>query len=144
MMRCCVPTLKFPPTPMRSRFGATLLLLLVTALSFCARAADFREVSWLPAKIVNGSPCLFVVRTSHVATEVKAKWQGKDLSFVSSDGGRTWYALAGVDAEAKPGKYELKVFATESNGAGAMEATHVLVSPAQYPTERLRVPQKYV
>jgi murein DD-endopeptidase MepM/ murein hydrolase activator NlpD len=128
---------------MRLRFRIPLLLLIATLASW-ASAADFREISWQPAKIVNGSPCLFLVRTPHVASEVKGEWQGKAISFVSPDGGKTWYALAGVDADAKPGPYKLAVVATESNGSRIQAERTVLVGSAQYPTERLRVPQKFV
>lgn len=120
-------------------FGAILSIAL-PALA----ASSFRAVSWTPRQITNGSPCLFKVELGDAATAVNGKWQGHELTFVPSSNGETWYALAGVDVEAKPGEYKLELQATLEIGAVVPFERSVDVERANYPTEKLHVPERYV
>ena len=55
-----------------------------------------------------------------------------------------WYGLAGVDVEAKPGKYSLELEATLPDGKLIHEQRTVLVERCQVQNRKLRVPQRYV
>lgn len=115
------------------------------SIALQAVASDaFRTVSWAPVNITNGSPCLFKVEFGDVVTAVNGKWQDHDLIFVSSATHEIWYALAGVDVEAKPGPYQLQLEATLANGSVVRREQVVQVERAKYPTETLHVPERYV
>jgi Peptidase family M23 len=123
--------------------------LIVAAAMFSialqAAAGDgFLAVSWTPPKIINGSPCVFKVEFGNTVTAVTGRWQGHDLIFVSPAGGTTWYALGGVDVEAKPGEYKLQLEANFPDGSIARREQVVQVERANYPTETLHVPERYV
>lgn len=66
------------------------------------------------------------------------------MALFPGEDSRTWYALAGVDVEAKPGSYKIELKATTSDGRTETTQRDVVVNPANYKTEVLRVPQKYV
>ncbi len=120
------------------------LFLLVVTLQGAVPHSAFRDVSWNPTKIMSGSPCLFRVEMSVAPHALTGTWQNHELSFAPSTNRREWYALAGVDVEASPGSYDLDLRATLANGEVIREQRTVVVARAQYPTEKLRVPQRYV
>ncbi len=130
---------------MRSSCNALFSILLLIATS-CATSTNsaFRDISWNPGKIMTGSPCLFRVEMSMVPAAVTGSWQGHDLTFEASANRNVWYALAGVDVEANPGSYQLEVQATLTDGTVLREQRDVLVVRANFPTEKLRVPQRFV
>jgi len=122
----------------------SLLFVLAILAPAAVTSSAFRDISWNPAKISTGSPCLFRVEMSVSPETVTATWQGHELIFTASADRHGWYALAGVDVEASPGSYTLELEATLPNHEVVREQRSVLVARAQYPTEKLRVPQKYV
>lgn len=121
-----------------------IILALITTDSASAKIDSRAEVSWTPSTIASGSPCLFQFRTQTEPAAVDATWQGHPLAFIALADRRTWYALAGVDVETKPGTYKLDLKITEPGGAVTQIERDVLVSRASYKTEVLRVPQRYV
>ncbi len=121
-----------------------LLFLLVIASQAAVPSPAFRLISWNPAKIMTGSPCLFRVEMSVAPQALTGTWQNHELTFAPSANRREWYALAGVDVEANSGSYSLALQATLPNGEVVREERTVIVGRAQYPTEKLRVPQRYV
>jgi len=130
---------------------STVILVLASVLLACACTSSaetappaFREISWEPARITTGSPCLFRVNLALPASAVHGSWQGRELTFTASPDPLVWFALAGVDVEATPGSYTLEVQAVVSGGAVLRQERTVVVSRAQFPTERLRVPQRFV
>lgn len=127
------------------RFGLKLLVtsLLMTALCFAETRQAFQNVSWNPAQIETGSPCLFEVEMSVPATSLRGAWQEHDIVFVQT-GEHTWYGLAGVDVEAKPGDYKLNLTATLPTGNQVRMDRTINVTQAPYKTENLRVPDRYV
>lgn len=129
---------------MRSIRRLILVLFILIAASHAASDHDFRDVSWSPANITTGSPCVFRVEMSTAPEAITGTWQGHDLSFSPSSDRHHWYALAGVDVEAAPGNYILELKATVPGGEVIREQRTVVVARAQYPTEKLRVPQRYV
>jgi len=129
---------------MRSLYKTFLFGAVLSMASPMVANSSFRAVSWNPPKIVNGSPCLFKVQLTNAATTVNGKWQGHELTFVPSPDGKTWYALAGVNVDTKPGAYKLELQATLESGVVAEFARSVNVERANYPSEELHVPERYV
>jgi murein DD-endopeptidase MepM/ murein hydrolase activator NlpD len=129
---------------MRSCLKPFLALVLLAISAHAADIASFRSISWTPAKVAPGSPCLFRVQMSAEPVSLIGEWQGHELTFVPSTDHSVWYGLAGVDVEAAPGNDPLALTATLAGGTVLREERMVEVAPASYPTEKLRVPQKYV
>lgn len=124
----------------------TPILLLVLALAVAASAADSpasAKVSVLPQFLVNGSVCLFAIPLKDAPDRVNARWLGHDLTF-SRGSGSTWYSLAGIAYETKPGTYDVAIDATMPDGRVLHLVKPVTVHGAKYKTSRLTVAQKYV
>ena len=119
-----------------------LLMACSVALS-AAEPAVISRVSWQPQIMVNGSVCLFTVEVNGSPQKVTAKWLGRDLTF-SPGAGSTWFSLAGVAYETKPGTYDLALEAVMRDGHVLRATKPVTVRAAKYKTSRLTVPQKYV
>ena len=119
-----------------------LLMACSVALS-AAEPAVISRVSWQPQIMVNGSVCLFTVEVNGSPQKVTAKWLGRDLTF-SPGAGSTWFSLAGVAYETKPGTYDLALEAVMRDGHVLRVTKPVTVRAAKYKTSRLTVPQKYV
>ena len=121
-----------------------LLLILSGWTTGTTNATVFETVSWTPETIASGSPFLLEVSVTAPISKLEGMWQGHPLTLFSSADRRTWYTLAGVDVEAKPGTYVITLVATLSDGRTESAQRNVVVSHANYKTEVLRVPQKYV
>ena len=104
----------------------------------------FESIRWTPEQIASGSPCLLKVSVATPVSKLDGTWQGHPIAFFPSGDRRTWYALAGVDVETKPGTYPVTLVAILQDGFTETTQRDVTVSHANYKTEVLRVPQKYV
>jgi len=102
------------------------------------------QVTWAPAPLVNGSPCLFVFRTQTELASLRGKWLGHDVYFSRPASGDAWYGIAGVDQNIPPGAYELQLEAVKSDGAPGQFTQLVEVSAIIYRSEVLRVPERFV
>src|ERR1700761_4164007 len=120
----------------KMRFGLKLLLtsLLMLALCHAETRQAFQNVSWSPTQIETGSPCLFKIEMDVPATSLHGAWQEHDIVFVQT-GEHTWYGLAGVDVEAKPGDYKLNLTATLSSGKQISMDRTISVTQAPYKSE---------
>jgi len=126
-----------------SRTVAIFLLLVPISLVHAAELAQISSVAVQPKTLVNGSVCLL---TAHVAGNphtVTAKWMDRALTFTAGPRG-TWYSLAGVSFETKPGTYDLSLEAVMDDGRTLRFNRSISVLAAKYKTSRLTVPQKYV
>jgi len=128
-------------SPKKSLFA--LILTLALLIPAIAEPQPFHGIAWSPHKIVPGSPCLFTVIVTGSLTALHAKWMGHEIVFFPS-GQHLWYGLAGVDVEAKPGNYKLELEAVLPDGQSTHDERDVLVEPAHYKTESLRVPDRFV
>jgi murein DD-endopeptidase MepM/ murein hydrolase activator NlpD len=122
----------------------TLIFALSTICSAGSTPAFSGTVAWTPQTIASGSPCLFKVSMQTEPSSIEGTWQGHPLSFLPTEDRHVWYALAGVDVEAKPGNYELTLVATLPDGRIERTQREVVVGRASYKTEVLRVPQRFV
>jgi murein DD-endopeptidase MepM/ murein hydrolase activator NlpD len=109
-----------------------------------AVARDQWNAQWEPARVVNGSPVLFRITAPGRLTGLRGSFLGQDLAFRFSLACRCWYAIAGVNLAAKPGKYTLRV---EGNGPGEEKSTMnyaVTVLAGRYPATTLKVASEFV
>ncbi len=124
-------------------------LLLLLSSSACAtalaqpnkkRAAAPKQAAppavllWKPRPLFNGSPVLFTCRKP----AGEATWMRKTIEF-RQDGEKSWTALAGVNLDAKPGRYPLVI------GSGEAAGTYQIAVVAHvYRFSRLTVPPQFV
>ena len=131
-----------PPATVTRAFAA--ILVFASALgAIAAEPAPISAFSIQPQLLVNGSVCLFTVNVKGSPEKVTANWLGRDLTF-SRGPGSTWFSLAGVAYETKPGTYDLALEAVMRDGHVLRIVKPVTVHAAKYKTSRLTVPQKYV
>lgn len=126
-----------------SRAIAVLLLFSSAVICRAAEPAPFTAFSVEPQALVNGTVCLLTVHVAGKPRTVSAKWLEHDLVFSPGRAG-TWYSLAGVALETKPGIYDLALEAVMEDGRIAHLTRAIPVQAAKYKTSRLTVPQKFV
>jgi len=85
-------------------FATLILSLFIVAIP--AAAADW-SVHVQPARLANGSPVLFAVKSRVRLKGLTGTWLGHNISFIFDPARKTWYALAGVSLETTPGSYPL-------------------------------------
>jgi murein DD-endopeptidase MepM/ murein hydrolase activator NlpD len=123
-----------------------LCLLVLSAFnrdSLRAGSSPTPIVSWEPASLVNGSPCLFRVTPSQPLKSLHGTWFGRKVFFDVDPASRTWYGVAGIDVDARPGRYTLDLTGVAMNGKRMSFDQVVSVGKANYPISKLRVPKKY-
>jgi murein DD-endopeptidase MepM/ murein hydrolase activator NlpD len=90
------------------RLRILLITVVLLTVTIAASAAPW-SVRSQPARPVNGAPVLFQVKPAVKLTSLTGTWLGHDLTFSYNASTKTWFALAGVGFEAKPGKYNLEL-----------------------------------
>jgi murein DD-endopeptidase MepM/ murein hydrolase activator NlpD len=121
-----------------------MVLVAGVPLVRASDVAELKAISWAPAQLESGSPCLFKVELENGAASVTGKWLGRDLSFFNGKDLHTWYALGGVDVETNPGNYQLTVDVTTKDGKVVHSDREVSVALFKYRTSELHVPDKFV
>ena len=89
---------------LRKAVGAFVFLCFLQSAS----AATW-TVRAQPARLLNGAPVLFQVRSSAKLDSLAGAWLGHQLTFSFDAATKTWFALAGVSLETAPGKYALEL-----------------------------------
>lgn len=119
--------------------------VIAFVLFFCAIKPSFaQQVTWTPEPLAAGSPSLFAIELPAATVAVTGRWQNHDLIFFRAPHTNTWYGLAGVDVEAKPGDYPLAVETTEADGTKQTINQSVGVRSAPYEEIPLNVPERFV
>jgi murein DD-endopeptidase MepM/ murein hydrolase activator NlpD len=96
-----------------------------------------------PEILVNGSPCLFMVRSVKTLKSLSGRWLGRRLYFDFDEANRTWYGLAGVGLDTTPGYYQLALEASLASGARISTSHSVTVVKAAHRTIALSVPRQF-
>jgi hypothetical protein len=102
-----------------------------------------QAVSWEPAQLVNGSPCLFRVRPAKQLASLAGAWLGNKVFFNFDPASGTWYGVAGVSVETAAGNYQLTLEGIDPSGERTSFSHTVPISKASYRTIALSVPRKY-
>lgn len=121
-----------------------LVILASVSLGQAGETSAVTSVSWAPQRLESGSVCLFTVILATDATALSGKWMGHEVYFAKARGRNAWYALGGVDVEAKPGIYDLRLQAAMPDSKSVTAVRNIQVWRAPYKTERLRIPNNYV
>jgi len=122
-------------------------VLLALGASSSATTAGHWSVVNQPARLVNGSPVLFRVTTPKPVHTLSGNWLGHEIAFSSDAGRKSWFALAGVSLETKPGAYPLQLHAETLAGQSAGQTISfekkIRVQRQRYPRVPLNVPDRY-
>jgi murein DD-endopeptidase MepM/ murein hydrolase activator NlpD len=86
-------------------------------------------------------PVLFRVTTPKPVRTLSGNWLGHGISFSFEASSKTWFALAGVSLETKPGAYPLELHG-EAGEAISFEKK-IRVERQRYPRVLLKVPARY-
>jgi murein DD-endopeptidase MepM/ murein hydrolase activator NlpD len=139
---------------MRKLLVAALIVFALVALTAslsAASAAPSTVNHWTvisqPVRLVNGSPVLFRVTTPHRVHTLSGNWLGHEIAFSFDPASKTWFALAGVSQETKPGVYSLALNAENlpaaANDASISFEKKIRVERQRYPRVLLKVPARY-
>jgi murein DD-endopeptidase MepM/ murein hydrolase activator NlpD len=139
---------------MRKLLVAALIVFALVALTAslsAASAAPSTVNHWTvisqPVRLVNGSPVLFRVTTPHRVRTLSGNWLGHEIAFSFDPASKTWFALAGVSQETKPGVYSLALNAENlpaaANDASISFEKKIRVERQRYPRVLLKVPTRY-
>lgn len=90
-----------------------------------------------PARLVNGSPVLFQVKSPYRLESLRGSWIGHNFSFRFNAMSKTWYALAGIALETAPGSYPLELtgdkLSTKKTDKNVTFARNFTVGRGEYP-----------
>ncbi|HZS06348.1 MAG TPA: M23 family metallopeptidase [Blastocatellia bacterium] len=120
-----------------------LFLLLTSTVSAQPGNRD-QTVTWEPAKLVNGSPCVFRFKPARQLESLGGKWLGKKVWFSFDGGSGAWVGFAGIDIDTKPGGHQLELEAVARGGERLTFNQVVPIEKGFYPVTTLTVPRKYV
>jgi Peptidase family M23 len=110
----------------------------------CSVASPGAAATWTiraqPARMVNGGPVLFRVKTTAHIDSLSGKWLGHEIPFSFDRTTRTWFALAGVSFETVPGKYALDLMGGSTAGGDPVTISQKFtVAAANYPKIRAQL-----
>jgi murein DD-endopeptidase MepM/ murein hydrolase activator NlpD len=119
-------------------FGVLLLIANASAAVLSGWTAQYQ-----PIHIVNGSPVVFRIASVKPLSSLSGTWLGHELTFSFDSRTKTWFALAGVSLETKPGSYSLQLHAETQSGPDISFEKGVAVGHRRYPRVLVKVPQRY-
>jgi hypothetical protein len=142
--------MKNPVMKILARFPVAMTALFIAAAvpvaaQLAPEAPDIGwRVTWRPAQPVNGSPVLFRVTAPAGHSALHATWFDRRLSFRFDGTCNCWYAIGGVDLNALPGKYPLRLQSGSKETDSPSFIFNVTVVKKRYPTTAISVAPGFV
>jgi murein DD-endopeptidase MepM/ murein hydrolase activator NlpD len=121
-----------------------LRVSFTAALLLCVPPPALAHVTCTPEHLASGSPSLFALELPAEITAATARWQDHDLVFFRPSHTHTWYGLAAIDLETKPGNYPLVIEVTRLDGTKQEIREEISVEAASYEEIPLTVPDKFI
>jgi murein DD-endopeptidase MepM/ murein hydrolase activator NlpD len=140
---------------MRDRLFHYFAIIVFTLLLLTANSSSATVANWIvvnqPARLVNGTPVLFRVTMQTQVRTLSGTWLGHEIAFSYDASHKSWFALAGVSLETKPGIYPLELHAETSSGRLNEQSAQqtiafekkIQVEHQRYPRVLLKVPGRY-
>src|SRR6266481_8948909 len=144
-----------PVRRQRYKSAAKLLLPVLMLAAFQAaavkttpltpkrKATNSWSIQWQPVKLVNGAPVVFQVAPPTRLTRLSAKWLEHEVFFSYDAASKSWYGIAGISLETRPGVYDLDLKGTTSQGSEISFSRRVAIRPAKYPSIAVTVAKRY-
>ena len=142
-----VPNLIRVFKPVRERLLQPVALVAFVLFSLAANLSAATAAHWIvgnqPARLVNGTPVLFRVTTPTPVRTLSGNWLDHEIAFSLDASHKSWFALAGVSLETKPGAYPIQLRAETLAGEPISFEKRIRVERQRYPRVRLKVPPRY-
>jgi murein DD-endopeptidase MepM/ murein hydrolase activator NlpD len=121
-----------------------LITILLLSAGGSADAEDTFRIKVLPNMVKQGEVC--VIRASGPASlkSVYGEFRGERLSMVFEEQNGTSVGLLGIDMETQPGRYEIKVGATDGKGTVYSSVHSLKVEKFDFGIQRLSLPSYMV
>ncbi len=134
-------------SPIRERLVDPVALVVFVLLSLSANLSAATAAHWVvgnqPTRLVNGTPVLFRVTTPTLVRTLSGNWLGHEIAFSFDASHKSWFALAGISLETKPGTYPIQLHAETSAGETVSFEKEIRVERQRYPRVLLKVPGRY-
>ncbi len=115
-------------------------------LSVYSAVASSKPAGWKvhlqPARLVNGAPVLFQITPPSPLKSLSGTWFDHQVFFWLS--GDSWYGLAGVSLDSKPGVYTLDLRGVTGKGSVIKFQSRISVGKARYPHVKVTVPTRFI
>ena len=133
--------------PVRERLFHSVARVAFALFSLAANLSAATAAHWIvgnqPARLVNGTPVLFRVTTPTLVRTLSGNWLGHEIAFSCDASHKSWFALAGVSLETKPGAYPIQLHAETLAGEAISFEKKIRVERKRYPRVLLKVPARY-
>ena len=134
-------------SPIRERLVDPVALVVFMLLSLSANLSAATAAHWIvgnqPTRLVNGTPVLFRVTTPTPVRTLSGNWLGHEIAFSFDASHKSWFALAGISLETKPGAYPIQLDAETFAGEAISFEKNFSVQRQRYPRVPLKVPPRY-
>jgi murein DD-endopeptidase MepM/ murein hydrolase activator NlpD len=125
-------------------FRVHLRVFYASILALFCLTAPVLALPWTthsdPTHLLNGAPVLFQVKPPTKLDSLTGTWLGHQLTFTYSPSSKTWFALAGVSFDTKPGKYKLELEGGSASLKSPVRFTReFVVSRANYPKIKVQL-----
>ena len=139
----------------RYKSAARVLLAVLMLAAFQAAAAKTTpltpkrkvtnswSIQWQPVKLVNGAPVVFQVAPPTRLAGLSAKWLEHEVFFSYNAASKSWYGIAGISLETRPGVYDLELKGTTSQGSEISFTQKIAIRVAKYPSIAVTVAKRY-
>jgi len=121
---------------------------LALALALLAPAARAQpappRLSIVSRAVQRGELILVVVDDNDAKTPPKARFLKRDLEFFPAASTGTWLAFIGLDLDASTGPAKLRAVLRDAKGKTVRATEELTVTAGNFPTEELKVEQRYV
>ncbi|HEY6770686.1 MAG TPA: M23 family metallopeptidase [Candidatus Sulfotelmatobacter sp.] len=129
------------------RFVFELILPAAILIGSISLSHAATSIQIQPPRPVNGAPVLFRVKSSVHLESLTGVWLGHHINFSFDPSSKTWFALAGVSLETKPGSYALELSGKMSEAKPEKDVISLTrkftVTKAKYPKVELTVSKQF-
>jgi murein DD-endopeptidase MepM/ murein hydrolase activator NlpD len=122
-------------------WAAALFCFLCVYNAAAANKTSGWKVNIQLARLVNGAPVLFEIAPPSPLKSLSGTWFDHQVFFWLS--GDSWYGLAGVSVDSKPGVYTLELNGVTGKGTAIKFQSRISVGKAKYPHVKVTVPTKF-
>ena len=101
------------------------------------------SLRWQPLRLVNGSAVLFQVAAPAPLESLSGKWLEHDVFFFFDPQRHSWFGIAGISLETRPGKYVLALEGKSQARGTVSWQRSILVGKGSYRRIVVSVPKKF-